>query len=130
MGNLNHTISTFQNMLDKDPEPVSTLMLVTANGVYFGEQEITRDPKLFTAPSSYVELGYSIANFFSEEDLEDLKKGNLSDLDFSETILLKNAKFKIGRTIMDIGFTVINVNQIISVQIVLRDKVDEMLQGF
>ncbi|WP_017379773.1 hypothetical protein [Paenisporosarcina sp. TG-14] len=131
IGNLQETINTFRIVLEGDLGKSNCLSFVTTNGIYFGKQIlVNNDLKEVNNTDELTPFIYSKANFFTEEEFNNEENTFLKELDLNETILLEDVKFKCRKAIIQIKHVVLNVNQIVSVQLVSNQAVDEFLENY
>lgn len=131
MGNLQETINSFKTIVTYEELSDYTLMFIASNGLYFGTPiDLHNDIEEVQNSEDLPLFAYTQANIVTEEELENEEYSYLKDLNFKETILLENVKFKIGKVITNTMYSVLNVNQIVSLQIVPKDVVDEILSGY
>ncbi|TWT00994.1 hypothetical protein [Planomicrobium sp. CPCC 101079] len=131
MGNMQETINVLRIAMEGEFGRDNSLSFITPAGIYFGKllaiKEETREP---ANADELVPINYSKANFYTRSELKSQDNHFLEDLDFSETILLEDVKFKTGKTVNHIKHAVLNINQIISVQLVANSAIDDVLKNY
>lgn len=131
MGNMQETINVLRIAMEGEFGRDNSLSFITPAGIYFGKlltiKEETKEP---ATADEVVPINYSKANFYTKSDLKEENNNFLKDLDFNETILLEDVTMKTGKTVNHIKHSVLNVNQIISVQLVANSAIDDVLKNY
>jgi len=128
MGNLSLTISNFSDALESETLKDNCIAFVTTNGVYFATVVSLIDEPVFEDPKDIMLMMYSKINRFTGEEMEKEENSHLKDINFDETILLENVKYKTGNTTFHAKHVVLNVNQVVSFTLVSNREVDGFLE--
>ncbi|MGI2326990.1 hypothetical protein [Planococcus sp. YIM B11945] len=131
MGNMQETINVLRIALEGDFGNDNSLSFITPAGIYFGKLlTIKEETREATTADEVVPINYSKANFYTKKDMRKEDNDFIKELDFNETILLEDVKFKSGKTVNHMKHAVLNVNQIISVQLVSNHSIDDVLKNY
>lgn len=134
MGNLNLTIDSFRLALEESLGEDNSLCFITSNGIYIGKHVLIdsdlKPEDINDNAENLIPFLYSQANSIELEGSSKEYKDYIDGLNFDETILLKDVRLKTGRISINIPHVVLNVNQVISVQLINNQNIEELLKAY